>query len=116
MTDADVSAAAASLRDEDGHVLCTTMRNLIFVDHAQRWHTPDLTRAGVIGATRERLRAAVPDSVEAPVHTTRLADFGAVIACNSVGGAVAVTHIGPHEFAGSRALATYANALLATSA
>lgn len=108
--------ADTAMCDSAGHVVCTTMRNLIFVDGAQRWWTPDLTRAGVIGATRERLRSAVPDLAEDEIDTTRLADFRAAIACNSVGGAVAVTRIGHHRFPDSQDLARHANALLATSA
>lgn len=108
--------ADAAMCDSAGHVLCTTMRNLIFVDGAQQWWTPDLSRAGVIGATRERLRAAVPNLAEDAIETTRLSDFRAAIACNSVSGAVPVTRIGRNRFADSPALARHANALLATSA
>ncbi|MES1954692.1 aminodeoxychorismate lyase [Salinisphaera hydrothermalis] len=107
--------ADAVMCDAHGQVVCTTMRNLMFIDRAQRWYTPDLARAGVIGATRERLRARLPDLVEATIDTARLSDFRAAVACNSVGGAVAVTQIGRHEFADSRQWAAYANELLGQS-
>ncbi len=105
----------AAMCDSSGRLICTTMRNLIFVDGAGAWWTPHLKHAGVIGATRERLRAAVPTLAECEIGQVRLNDFEGAIACNSVSGAIAVTRIGDHAFDGSRSLAERANALLADS-
>ncbi|HET7314065.1 aminodeoxychorismate lyase [Salinisphaera sp.] len=102
----------AAMCDSSGRIICTTMRNLILVDASGRWSTPALGRAGVIGATRERLRAAVPDFVERDIKVTELSEFAAVIACNSLTGAVPVTRIGDQSFARSTALAARADALL----
>lgn len=110
------NVADAAMCDSSGRIICTTMRNLLFVDSNERWWTPRLDRAGVIGATRERLRAALPDLAEGEITESRLGVLRAAIACNSVSGAVAVTRIGKHRFAESRELARRANALLANSA
>lgn len=105
--------ADAAMCDAAGRVVCTSMRNLIFMDGRGHWWTPDLGRAGVIGATRERLRAALPDLVACDIQATALCDFTAAIACNSVGGAVAVTRLGERTFTASPDMAAQANALLA---
>lgn len=99
--------------DSSGRVVCTTMRNLVFADRAGRWHSPDLSRAGVIGATRERLRAAVNTLDIRDIALAQLDVFCAAIACNSVSGAIPVMRIGAHRFDDSAALAARANAVLA---
>lgn len=107
--------ADAAMCDSSGRIICTTMRNLIFVDEAGRWLTPDLSRAGVIGATRERLRTAIPELTACDITAADLDGVTAAIACNSVGGAVAVTRLGKRTFGDSTALAERANILLADS-
>ncbi|MGN8199116.1 aminodeoxychorismate lyase [Salinisphaera sp. RV14] len=107
--------ADAAMCDSAGRIVCTTMRNLLFVDGTGDWWTPRLDHAGVIGATRERLRAALPALAECEITCARLGDFVGAVACNSVSGALAVPCIGEHRFAESRALADRANALLVSS-
>lgn len=109
------NVADAAMCDSSGRVICTTMRNLIFVDGAGDWWTPHLKHAGVIGATRERLRAVAPALAECEIDRAHLDHFEGAIACNSVSGAIAVTRIGDHSFDDSRSLAERANALLAYS-
>lgn len=105
--------------DSSGRIISTTMRNLVFADSSGCWWTPDLCRAGVIGATRQRLfhaRAAHGVAMQAAdISWDDLASFPAAMACNSVGNAIAVTRIGRQDLKASRALADKANALLAES-
>ena len=102
--------------DAAGFVVSTTMRNLLFRDGDGRWYTPRLTRAGIIGATRERLRAGLAQAgvtlIDTDITPATLGAFEAAIACNSVGGAVAVTHIDGYVFAASEAAAEDCRALL----
>lgn len=106
----------ALMCDAQGRLIATTLRNLVFADGADRWWTPDLRRAGVAGVTRQRLMAA-RDAQGAPpavvdIDPARLADFQAAIACNSVGGAIAVDAIDGHTLPASRQMAAAADRLL----
>lgn len=87
--------ADAWLMDNNGCIVSTTMRNLFFRDGDGQWITPAITRAGIIGATRESLRAALGMRGERiavrDVRVEELPRFTAAIACNSVGGLVPVT-------------------------
>lgn len=103
--------------DMSQRIISTTMRNLFFVDAEDCWWTPDLTRAGVAGATRKRLfysRNTRSHHVNV-VDITRksLISFVGALACNSVGNAMAVTRMGDRNFESSLEFARTANALLA---
>ncbi|WP_158583326.1 aminodeoxychorismate lyase [Salinisphaera sp. Q1T1-3] len=114
------NAADLAMCDASGQLTATTMRNLVFSDAAGQWHTPSLARAGVIGATRQRLmasRAARHDPVtECRMAPDELKAFTGAIACNSVGGAIAVAAIGDHHFEYSEAMAAHATELLEETA
>ena len=90
--------ADAYLCTADGSIVATTMRNLLFRDETGRWLTPRLSRAGVAGATRARLMHALQVAgtpvIETEIGMDDMAGMHAVIACNSVGGVVAVTRMG----------------------
>lgn len=110
----------ATMCDAEGRIIATTMRNLLFCDARDGWVTPDLSRCGVAGASRQRLmahRAAIGRPVgETDIRIRDLAAFTAAIACNSVGGAIAVSRIGPQVFSQSAALAERADECLAATA
>lgn len=99
---ARLAASDAWMADDHGFVIATTMRNLFFTDPSGRWFTPAITRAGIIGATRQRLiselRAADNEVTEADLAIDRLAGFSGALACNSVGGVVVVTRIDGYVF------------------
>ena len=108
--------ADAWMADSQGFVIATTMRNLFFVDSRGRWLTPSLTRAGIIGATRQCLWRALDGAGEAvaesDIRPHALTDCRGAIACNSVGGVVAVSHFDGVALADSETLARYARKLL----
>ena len=106
----------AVMCDQEGRVISTTMRNLLFVCPAGEWVTPSLVRAGIIGATRQRLTGALA-AVGAVVHErdinlSQIEKFCAAIACNSVGGVRAVNQIGACLFPDSESTCEYARNLL----
>ncbi|MES1951002.1 aminodeoxychorismate lyase [Salinisphaera sp. S4-8] len=104
------------MADSQGFIIATTMRNLFFVDANGCWLTPRLTRAGIIGATRQRLWRALAQAGrpvrENDIRLSALIDCRAAIACNSVGGAVAVSHFEGRALPDSHAQAQYAQQLL----
>lgn len=106
----------AWMMDDHGFVIATTMRNLFFIDGEGCWFTPAITRAGIIGATRQRLiralRNAGHEVRQADMTHDRLADFSAALACNSVAGVAAVTGIEQRVFKDSEAASEYARKLL----
>ena len=89
----------ALMRDERGQVICGNMSNLFLV-RGQELHTPELTHAGVIGATRQRLRAAAHAAgVVCRETTVSLNDCIAadeLFLCNSVFGVRAIRAIHGH--------------------
>ena len=96
----EAGASAApdlAMTDTQGRLVATTMRNLLFMDPAGLWYTPGLARCGIAGATRARLMQAAEQAgrpvVEVDIHAASIADFCAAIACNSIGGAIAVSRI-----------------------
>lgn len=106
----------ALMCDAAGRPLCTTMRNLLFCDSNGQWTTPALTRAGVVGVTRQRLMRALDlrGRRVTAVDMTRedMVDMRAVIACNSVGGVRPVSRIDRHAFAASEKTAEMCRNLL----
>lgn len=78
------------LLDEDGHAIECTMSNL-FVRTGDRLLTPDLSRCGVAGVTRQRIMVLAqtlgltPVVMHIPLHTVMAADE--IIVCNSLFGA-----------------------------
>lgn len=112
-------AADAAMCDSGGRLICTTMRNLMFVDADGHWATPSLTRAGVAGATRARVMAALAGAgesiIEADLGLADLDRYVGAIATNSVTGVSAVTRIGDSVFDQSGALAECADELLVQS-
>ncbi|NNC22663.1 aminodeoxychorismate lyase [Salinisphaera sp. USBA-960] len=109
--------ADLAMCDAEGWLVCTTMRNLLFVDADGGVTTPALTRAGVAGATRARLLAELGDSVaETDIRPGDLDGFVGAIATNSVTGVRPVTRIGVKHFSQSQAFAERATVMLARSA
>jgi 4-amino-4-deoxychorismate lyase len=108
--------ADAWMSDSAGFVVATTMRNLFFVDDQGRWHTPAITRAGIIGATRQRLiramRQRCVELLERDISPQELEGFVGALACNSVGGIAAVERIDGRELAGSDQAAQWARGIL----
>ncbi|WP_423824009.1 aminodeoxychorismate lyase [Salinisphaera sp. SPP-AMP-43] len=116
---AERHSADALMCDSSGRMISTTMRNLVFADAAGHWWTPKLTRAGVAGATRQRLMAARAELgrpiTVSDIELSALPEFTAVVACNSVGDAISVSRIAEQCFVASSGLARQANALLRDS-
>lgn len=108
--------ADAWMADANGFVIATTMRNLFFSNADGDWYTPRLTRAGIIGATRQRLWCALEQAgMRVSERDIRPPDLGrcrAGIACNSVGGVVAISHFDGRELGESESAAAYARGLL----
>lgn len=102
------------LLDTDGHVIECTMSNL-FIRSGRRLLTPDLTRCGVAGITRQRiLELASQLGLEAEVAPLSLAEAMAadeLIICNSLIGAWQVTHFNQRQWQ-SQALASRIRQLL----
>lgn len=90
----------AAMYDAEGRIIATTMRNLLFQNTNGDWLTPALTRSGVAGATRQRLMNALAAAGtpvrEHDIWRDDITDMRAVVACNSVGGVVAVRAIDGH--------------------
>jgi 4-amino-4-deoxychorismate lyase len=83
----DPSIPEGLVSDEDGNVVSGIMTNLFIVEGG-RLVTPELTRCGVAGVTRERLidaagRAGFPCREE-PIAQTRLLDAEEALLVNSV--------------------------------
>lgn len=105
----------ALMLDSQARVISTTMRNLI-ADIDGRWLTPRLAQAGVIGATRTRIMAAVAAAggalTEADLSLADCVGARAMVACNSVAGVVPITGLAGHDLSGSRAMAAACTAAL----
>ncbi|GAB3686322.1 aminodeoxychorismate lyase [Salinisphaera aquimarina] len=106
----------AFMCDGDGWLIATTMRNLFFQDSNGHWLTPALTQAGIIGATRQQLMAVLEragtTAHEIDVGVSSLTTMRAAIACNSVGGVVAVHRMADVRFADSDAACAYCRRLM----
>lgn len=93
----DVEYAEGLLLDEAGNVVCGTMTNLFAVERGVLL-TPDLSRCGVAGVTRDRvIEAAACDGILCHVHDLTLERVRAaeeVILVNSVIGVWRVDRIG----------------------
>lgn len=108
--------ADAWMQDAEGFVVSTTMRNLFFSDSDGHWFTPAITRAGIIGATRQRLIRKL-DGVgiavtQADITPACLARFSGALAGNSVAGIAAVTRIDDRALRDSETIADKARKLL----
>ncbi|WP_353249046.1 aminodeoxychorismate lyase [Salinisphaera sp. T31B1] len=106
----------AFMCDSAGRIVSTTMRNLVFLQTDGEWVTPALARAGIIGATRQRLMTAL-GSAGTRVHErdVNLADLGrycAAVACNSVSGPIPVERLGGQRFESSDSAREYLQALM----
>ena len=108
--------ADAWMADSEGFVVATTMRNLFFVDANDAWHTPAITRAGIIGATRQRLIRALGRSGitlhERDIRPDELGQFGAALACNSVGGVAPVNALDGRALTYSERAAVWARGII----
>lgn len=108
--------ADAWMADSEGFVIATTMRNLFFVDAHGRWSTPAITRAGIIGATRQRLIAALSAAgipvAEVDLPAAQLDTVTGALACNSVGGVAAVAEIDGRRLVDSEMTSETARRLL----
>jgi len=106
----------AFMCDAQGRIICTTMRNLLFIDNKGEWLTPALTRAGIIGATRQQVTSALSaagQSVhEIDIDLARVDKYGGAIACNSVGGVLPVSRIGSRAFTDSEKACEYVRNLM----
>lgn len=93
----DPAVAEGLLQDQAGRVICGTMSNLFIVESGALV-TPDLTRCGVAGVTRERiLRAARRHGVRVQVEDItgeRLLSAEEVLLCNSLIGVWRVGRLG----------------------
>lgn len=93
------------MRDSDGWLIATTMRNLMFRTVDGHWHTPTLDQAGVRGVTRERLSLALAAAgtlvAESGIAGADLPCYDVALACNSIAGVAAITRIGHIEFSKS---------------
>ncbi|MDA3920835.1 MAG: aminodeoxychorismate lyase [Salinisphaera sp.] len=111
--------ADAVMRDSNGWLIATTMRNLMFRTAGGEWHTPALDQAGVRGATRERLAAALASAgtpvLESRIRTDDIRHCDAVMACNSIGGIASVACIAETEFRASDNVARRCRRLLEKS-
>lgn len=89
------------LLDMDGHVIECTMSNL-FIRSGQRLLTPDLTRCGVAGITRQRILELAPQlELEPGVALLSLAEVMAadeLVICNSLFGAWQVTNFNQRQW------------------
>lgn len=104
----------ALMLDSADYVIGTTMRNILLHLDGQ-WVTPALDQAGVAGATRARMMAALAQAGE-PVAQTALTlnacyRAQAMIACNSVSGITAVTRLAGYGFPFSLKMAAHCRAL-----
>jgi len=108
--------ADAWMQDASGFVVATTMRNLFFVDGRGQWFTPAITRAGIIGATRQRLirglQGAGIDITQTDITPDRLDRFAGALACNSVAGIAAVTRLDERALHASETIANKARKVL----
>ena len=108
--------ADAWMADAEGFVIATTMRNLFFIDADGEWYTPRLARAGIIGATRQRLWRKLEQAgrrvSERDIRPSDLSGCSASVACNSVGGVVAISHLDGRALDQSESAAEYARSLL----
>ncbi len=106
----------AFMCDADGRIICTTMRNLLFVDNKGEWLTPALTRAGIIGATRQQVTSALSAAGQAvhevDIDLARVDKCVGAIACNSVSGVLPVSRIGSREFSDSEKACEYVRNLM----
>ena len=104
--------ADAWMADAEGFVIATTMRNLFFIDADGEWYTPRLARAGIIGATRQRLWRKLEQAgrrvSERDIRPSDLSGCSASVACNSVGGVVAISHLDGRALDQSESAAEYA--------
>lgn len=107
--------ADALMLSTEGHVISTTMRNIVLAMDGC-WLTPALDKAGVAGATRARIMTAVSRAGR-PITEARLLlsdcyAARAMIACNSVSGITPVVRLGTHELPDSMAMAADCRARL----
>lgn len=100
----------ALMLDCAGYVIGTTMRNVVLVSRGQ-WLTPALCHAGVAGATRRRIMAALAGAgrpvTQAGLTLSDCYAAQAMMACNSVSGVTPVRRLGTHEFRDSLETAAY---------
>ena len=93
----DPKIADGVLLDAEGRVIECTMSNL-FVRHGNTLTTPDLSRCGVAGVTRQRVLEMAPllglDAHVSNFDLDHLLAADEVIACNSLFGAWQVRHMG----------------------
>ncbi len=97
----DSHVADGLLMDEDGNVIECTMSNL-FMRAGDALITPDLTRCGVAGVTRERILEIAAELGYAVairhVRLSELMDADEVIICNSLFGAWQVRQLASHAW------------------
>lgn len=97
----DSQIADGLLLDDDGNVIECTMSNL-FVRLGDDLVTPDLSRCGVAGVTRERVLELAPAlGYTAKIRHLRLSelmDADEVVICNSLFGAWQVRHLASHAW------------------
>lgn len=89
------------LLDTDGYVIECTMSNL-FIRSGQRLLTPDLTRCGVAGITRQRILTLAPQlgmqSEAVPISLAEVMAADELIICNSLFGAWQVSKFNQRQW------------------
>lgn len=97
----DVQLADGLMLDEGGEVIEATMSNL-FVRLGNTIATPDLSRCGVAGVTRDRILEIVPKLGYLPeirhLRLPDLMDADEVVICNSLYGAWQVRRLASHTW------------------
>lgn len=99
----DPDIAEGLLLDQDGYVVEGTMSN-VFLRTGTLLQTPELTRYGVAGVTRERILEVAPQLGLQPrvdrISLDTLLAADEVVLCNSVIGVWQVRSLGGHGWQG----------------
>lgn len=97
----DSQIADGLLLDDDGNVIECTMSNL-FIRTGDTLVTPDLSRCGVAGVTRERVLELAPalgyTTETRHLRLSELMDADEVVICNSLFGAWQVRYLASHAW------------------
>lgn len=97
----DTQVVDGLMLDTDGHVIECTMSN-VFMRSGDTLITPDLSKCGVAGVTRQRIIDTAPElgyrAVVRPITLSELMDADEVVICNSLYGVWQVNHLASHAW------------------
>jgi 4-amino-4-deoxychorismate lyase len=97
----DTQVADGLMLDMDGHVIECTMSNL-FMRSVDTLITPDLSKCGVAGITRQRIIDFAPQlgykAAVRPITLSELMDADEVVVCNSLYGVWQVKRLASHAW------------------